>query len=61
MTIKDEEKREQKPEITTIGTSDEPHPQWKNHFHKNPIYFRIVEYFEAANEIDISNIGNKDN
>ena len=29
------------------------------HFHKNPLYFRIIADFEADNEIDGSNIGNK--
>ena len=31
----------------------------KKHFQKNPIYFRIIADFEADNEIDGSNIGNK--
>ena len=31
----------------------------KKHFHKNPLYFRIIADFEAVNEIDGSNIGNK--
>ena len=31
----------------------------KKHFHKNPLYFRIFADFEADNEIDGSNIGNK--
>ena len=31
----------------------------KKHFHKNPLYFRIIADFEANNEIDGSNIGNK--
>ena len=29
------------------------------HFHKNPLYFRLYADFEADNEIDNSNIGNK--
>ena len=45
--------------ICTIRTSNEPHLYWKNHFHKNPLYFRIIADFEADNEIDGSNIGNK--
>ena len=31
----------------------------KKHFHKIPIYFRIYADFEADNEIDNSNVGNK--
>ena len=31
----------------------------KNHFHKNPLYFRIIADFEADNEIDGSDIGKK--
>ena len=31
----------------------------KKHFHENPFYFRIIADFEADNEIDGSNIGNK--
>ena len=31
----------------------------KKHFHKNPICFRIIADFEAENEIDNSQIGNK--
>ena len=45
--------------ICTIRTSNESHIQWKKHFHKNPLYFRIIADFEADNEIDGSNIGNK--
>ena len=29
------------------------------HFHKNPLYFRIIADFEADNEYDGSNVGNK--
>ena len=46
-------------EITTIRTSSESHLHWKDHFHKNPIYFRIIAHFEADNEIDTSGIGKK--
>ena len=42
---------------TTIRTSSGSH--WKNHFHKNPIYFRTYADFEADNENNISNKGNK--
>ena len=46
-------------DITTIRTSSESCLQWKNHFHKNSIYFRIYADFEADNEIDNSSIGKK--
>ena len=45
--------------ITAIRTSPESHLYWKKHFHKNPLYFRIYEDFEADNEIDNSSVGNK--
>ena len=45
--------------ITTIKTSNELHPYWKKHFHKNPLYFRIYANFEADNEKDNSIRGNK--
>ena len=45
--------------ILTIRTSPESHTQWKKHFHKNPLYFRIYSDFEADNEKDKSNIGIK--
>ena len=45
--------------ICTIRTSNDSHLYWKKHFHKNPLYFRIFADFEADNEIDGSNIGNK--
>ena len=45
--------------ICTIRTSNEPYLQWKKHFHKNPLYFRYIAHFEADNEIDGSNVGNK--
>ena len=41
--------------ICTIRTSNESHLYWKNHFHKNPLFFRIY----ADNEIDNSNVGDK--
>ena len=46
-------------DITTIRTSSESHLHWKNHFHKNPLYFRIYSDFEADNEKDDSIVGNK--
>ena len=45
--------------ICTIRTSNESHLYWKKHFHKNPLYFRIIDDFEAVNEKDNSKIGNK--
>ena len=44
--------------ISTIRTSNEPHLYWKKHFHKNPLYLRIIADFEADNEIDKSSVGN---
>ena len=44
---------------TSIKTSNESHLHWKKHFHKNPLYFRIYADFEADNEKNNSNIGNK--
>ena len=46
-------------DITTIRTSSESHLHWKNHFQKNPLYFRIYADFEADNEKDNSIVGNK--
>ena len=45
--------------ICTIRTSNESHLFWKKHFHKNPLHFRIIADFEADNEIDGSNVGDK--
>ena len=45
--------------ITTIKTSPDSRRHWKQHFHKNPLYFRIYADFEADNEKDNSIIGNK--
>ena len=46
--------------ICTIRTSSDSHIYWKKkHFHRNVIYFRIYADFEADNEIDNFNIGNK--
>ena len=45
--------------ICTIRTSNESHLYWKKHFHKNPLYFRIIADFEADNGKDNSKIGNK--
>ena len=45
--------------ITTLRTSSESHLHWKNHFHRNPLYFRIYADFKANNEKDNSGIGIK--
>ena len=45
--------------ISAIRTSSKSHLFWEKHFHKNPLYFRIIADFEADNEIDGSNIGKK--
>ena len=37
-------------QITSIKTSSESVLNWKNHFHKNPFYFRVCADFEADNE-----------
>ena len=44
---------------TTIRTSGESNLHWKNHFHKNPFYFRLYADFEADNEKDNSSMCNK--
>ena len=59
MLIKHRERCRQKQEITAITTSDESHLYRKNHFHTNPIFFKVIADFEADNEIDNSNIGTK--
>ena len=46
-------------DITTIRTSNESHFHWKDHFHKNLLYFGIYADFEADNEQDSSSVGNK--
>ena len=46
-------------DITNIRTSSKSHIHWKNHFHKNPLYFRMYADLEADNEIDKSNRGKK--
>ena len=45
--------------ITTLRTSSESHLHWKNHFHGNPLYFRIYADFKANIEKDNSSIGIK--
>ena len=46
-------------DITTNRTSRDSDLHWKNHFDKNPLYFRIYADFEADNEKDNSIVGNK--
>ena len=46
-------------EITSVKLSKESHLYWKDHFHMNPIFFKIIVDFEAPNELDNSNIGNE--
>ena len=45
--------------ICTKRTSSESHLYWKRHFHRNPLYFRIIADFEADNEVHGSSVGNK--
>ena len=45
--------------MTTIRNSLESNLHWKNHFHKNPLYFRKYADFVADNEKDYSSVGNK--
>ena len=45
--------------ICTIRTSNESHLYWKKHFHRNPLYFRLIADFEADNEKDNSKVGDK--
>ena len=59
MLIKHKEKCEQKQEITTIRTSVQSRLFWENRFQKNPIFFRTMADFEADNEIENSNLGDK--
>ena len=58
MIIKHKQQCNQK-QITSDKTSCEFLLYWKNHFHKNPIYFRIYADFEVDNEKDNSSLGNK--
>ena len=59
MIIKHIQKCGMRHDITTIKTSNRPYINWKKHYHKNPVYFRIFADFEADNEIDDTYIGNK--
>ena len=38
--------------LTTTRSSSESHLHWKDHFHENPLFFRIFPGFEADNEIE---------
>ena len=49
----------QNQEFTTNRTLSESHLQRKEHFHENPLYFRIYAVFEADNEIENSSKGNE--
>ena len=46
-------------DICSIGTLSESHIYQKNHFHKNPLYFRIYADSEADFVIDNYSLGNK--
>ena len=46
-------------DITAIRTSNDSHFHWKNHFHKNLIFFSVIADFDTDNEIDDSSIGIK--
>ena len=42
-----------------LKTSPDSHLYWKKYFHKNKLYFRIYADFEADNEKENTNIGDK--
>ena len=46
-------------ENQVLRTSPESHIYWKKYFQKNKLYFRIYADFEADNEKEETNIGNK--
>ena len=58
-TLKLNKQKCRKDEITTLRTSPESHFNWKNHFYKNPLCFRIYADFEADNEKHNSSTRNK--
>ena len=58
VTIKHRQRCDQ-PEIISIRIPNESHIEWKNHFEKSPINFRIYAGFEANNENDNSTIVKK--
>ena len=45
--------------ISTKRTSPDSHIYWKNHFHNNPVCFRIFADFEANKEYEGGVFGNK--
>ena len=49
----------EKKKKTTTRASSELHRHWKDHFHENPTFFRIIGVFENEPEFENSNIGNK--
>ena len=57
--LKNYKRKYEKNDKTTIRSSVESHLQWKKHFQKNPLYFRIYADFGADNEKDNSSLGNK--
>ena len=46
-------------DISTIGTSNETHLDWRNLFQKSLFYFRFISDSEADIQIDNSSIGIK--
>ena len=46
-------------DMATFRNLNESHLQWKDHFHKNSLYFKIIAVFEAGNEIEKFSIGKK--
>ena len=49
----------EKIDITINRTSCESRFQWKEHFQKNPLHFRICADLEVDNEKNFSSVGNK--
>ena len=58
-TSKNHKLKCEKQELTSTGTSGEPHLHWKEFFRENFLSFRVYAFFQADNEFDNSNIGNK--
>ena len=48
-------------DLCTIRTSSDSQFHWENHFHREPLYFRVSADFGADNEIDNSSVRNKTN
>ena len=59
MLFKHKKLWKEKQEITLNRSSSESHLHWKEHFRKNPEYFRIIGYFEVDNVIENSSTSNK--